>query len=135
VVARVCLSVVAVLAAAWLGLSLRNDQLVLGGLKSSVFAAAVPAPGPARDRFVNRAVGDLRDAQLLNPDRTPAVYEALVRSAADREAGARELARLARSYPQDALIWAVLLRVVSPQDPRAAEARTQLRILIPQRPR
>jgi hypothetical protein len=134
-IARVLLALAAVLAAAWLGLSLRNDQLTLDGLKGSVFAAAVPAPGPARDRIFNTAVRQLHDAQLLNPDKTPAVYEALLHSAADREAGAGELQKLARAYPDDALIWAVLLRVVRPEDPRAAEARARLQALIPRRPR
>lgn len=134
-VARFCLAGVAVLAAAWLGLSLRNDQLVLDGLKNSVYASVVPSPGPAKDRLINRTARQLHDAQLLNPDRTPAVYEALVRTAVNPQAGRRQLLELSRSDPGDAFVWAVILRAVSRSDPLAARARAHLAILIPQRPR
>ena len=132
---RACLAVAAVLAAAWLGLSLRNDQLTINGLKNSVFAAVTPSPGTARDRVIQRALREIHDAQLLNPDKTPAIYEALVLSARDREAAAQRLGELSRSYPKDTLVPAVVLRVLPPTDPRAAQARAQLQLLIPQRPR
>lgn len=135
VVCRICLGVVAVLAAAWLGLSLRNDQITINGLKNSIYAAATPSPGPAKDRLLESTLRDLRRAQLLNPDRTPAIYESLVQSGTDREAAAQRLAKLTRSYPEDAFAWAAILRVLPPSDPRAAEARSHLRSLIPQRPR
>jgi hypothetical protein len=134
-VARVCLGVAAALAAAWLGLSLRNDQLAIDGLKSSVFAAAAPSAGPVRERILERSLRQLHDAQLLNPDKTPAVYEGLVQTAQNREAGARKLTALARAHPDDAFYWAVLLKVVKPADPRSREARERLRMLIPRRPR
>lgn len=133
-VPRACLAVVAVLAAAWLALSLRNDQLAMDGLKTSVVTSTTPSPGTERDR-VRRSIRKLNDARLLNPDKTPAVYEALVQSALDREAAARKLSELSQSYPNDSFVWAAILRVVLPSDPRAAEARAHLRALIPQRPR
>lgn len=131
---RVILAVVAVVAAAWLALSLRNDQLTLNGFKTSVLAAAAP-PGPVRDRLIQRAVRDLHGARFMNPDITPATYEALVQGARDPEAGARRLVELSRSYPGDPYIWATILRLVRPSDPRAAQAQAHLRALIPQRPR
>lgn len=133
-VARACLAIVAVLAAAWLALSLRNDQLAISGLRAAVTGAAIP-PGPERNRLLGRSISELRDSQLLNPDTTPALYEALARSISDPSAGAQQLVELSRSYPKDALVWASILRVLPPSDPRVAEARAQLRILIPQRPR
>jgi hypothetical protein len=133
-IARVCLAVVAVLAAAWLGLSLRNHQLAQEGLRKSIYAV-VPPPGPSRDRLLRHAVQQLHDAQFLNPDKTPALYEGLLQSVQNHEAGVRKLAELARAYPDDALAWAVLLQAVAPSDPRAAQAQAHLRTLIPQRPR
>lgn len=133
-VPRACLAVVAVLAAGWLALSLRNDQLALNGFKTSVLAAAAP-PGPERDHLIQRAVRELHGARFMNPDMSPAIYEALVQGARDPDAGARRLVELSRSYPEDPYIWASILRLVRPSDPRAGEALAHLRALIPQRPR
>lgn len=133
-VARACLAVVAVLAAAWLALSLRNDQLALKGLKKTIVGASTPA-GPGRDRVIEGGIRDLREASLLNPDKTPAIYAALVESTTDREAATQRLVELSRSYPKDALVWAAIARALPSSDPRASEARARLRLLIPQRPR
>lgn len=124
---------VAVVAAAWLGLSLRNDLLTVRGIETAVGPALTSAPSdPNVRRAGERGTKQLRSAQLLNPDPTPSYYEAVVKVAlGQRENAVRTLRQLALEHPDDAFVWQAIVRLAPPNDPRSAEALARLRMLKP----
>jgi hypothetical protein len=106
---RLALCVVALLTAAWLGLSLRNAVLVNEGLLALLHAASHGAPlGASARGEAASAEQRLHDAGLLNPDRRPVAYEAMAMVQLGRPEGVTRLSELLRAHPAEPRGWAGL---------------------------
>ena len=120
---RVLVALVALVALAWLGVSLRGYDLYERGERLAFAEGASPAQ-------VDEAARLLEDARFLNPDTRPQLTKgALLASRGDareRREGLELLEEVARDEPDNVLVWGVLASVTRRLDPersRAARAR------------
>ena len=124
---RAAVLLVAVVAIAWLALSLGHARTV-----DRVRAvAADPHPAPAK---IEAALHDALAHRALDPDRAESLlYAAVLQIRAGRLAEARALLeRVVRSEPDTAQAWLLLARLTEQDDPqRSAQAQARLRELDP----
>jgi len=135
VLLRAGMAIVALIAAAWLALSLHNAVLT----KRAVVLTLSSTPRDtvhARHRYALEALQNARSARLLNPDRSLDVYAAVATWLLGRRAeSVRELDELGRAQPDDAFVWLSMLIVARGVDPvREARARARLAVLHPPAP-
>lgn len=112
---RVGVALVAVVAIAWFGVTLRDDHDLTqgqspprGGLPGLVANLKAPAA-------FNQRINRLRDTRFLNPDTTPDLQMATdyqLRSVGEDHAHALRIAEaVARSEPQNLNAWIVILSI------------------------
>jgi tetratricopeptide (TPR) repeat protein len=120
-VTRLCVAVVAGAFVAWFGVMERNLHLQERGVAAT-----------ARQDFA-RADDDFRRAKLLNPDTTPDLQRAYVRSASGRRDQAIARAQdVLRREPENRDAWGLLLGFVGDTRPALARrAHAELRRLNP----
>ena len=126
--ARVLIVVIALLALAWLGVSVRGYDLYEDGERLAF------APG-ARKAQVDEAARLLKDARFLNPDTRPLLTKgALLVARGGRRApeGVALLEEAVRREPDNVVAWAVLASATRRLDPeRSREARARADELSP----
>ena len=125
---RVLLVLLALLAGGWLVVQERAARA-----ESELEAIAFDPGGAPGPEPVARAEDLLRADRLLNPDRRPDLYEAVVlgRAGRTREAIA-VLRRTVAAEPENLEAWALLARAARTEDPAlAARARARQRELAP----
>jgi predicted Zn-dependent protease len=127
VVARISLLVIAVLALAWLGVLLRDQNV---GQAASQRLAHNPRLAPAE---VAREMKRLEDAELLNPDSSWQLSRGKHWLARKRPRRAvRVVESLLRSEPDNIDGWFIVYVATRPSDPRrAARARAEIKRLNP----
>jgi hypothetical protein len=103
---------VAVLAIAWLGVQLRNHDIIDG-----VSPALIGDPDLPRARF-ERDLDRLADARLLNPDPTWRMNRAIALLPRDPARAAAEAERVVRDEPDNATGWRILAATVRNRDPQ-----------------
>lgn len=130
VLLRAGMALVALLVAAWLGLSLRNAVLTNRVFRLAI-AASVPVRGgsaSARQSFARAAIDDAKRARLLNPDRVAEIYATAALAVLGRRAEAlHELDEIARVQPDNAYVWVAMASLSHGFD-RAREARANARL-------
>jgi hypothetical protein len=127
VLARAAVALIAVAAIGWLAVMERDARLYDRGL-----AAGGGLDDP---RTIAQAEADLREARLLNPDRTPDVARALVLFTTGRQDRAQALIEdVLRAEPDNLSAWGALGYANSGKDPAVDErVRRQVRRLDPLR--
>jgi hypothetical protein len=99
--ARAAVAVIALSVVAWLGVIERDNRLYDRGLAAG---GRLDAP-----KTIARAESDLREARLLNPDRTPDILRAVVLRTVRRPAAARALLNeVVRAEPDNLSAWTAL---------------------------
>ena len=107
---RPILALVAVLVIGWLAVMERDARLYDRGI-----AAGGSLDDPAT---IARAESDMRDARLLNPDRTPDLGLAVILNTTGRKAAARTvLEDIVRDEPDNLSAWDALDFVNDDRDP------------------
>ena len=120
------IALVAALVIAWLGVQLRNQDIIDG-----VSPALIGDPNLPRARF-ERDLDRLADARLLNPDPTWRVNAAIALVPHHPARAAAEAERVVRDEPDNATAWRVRLAALRGRDSRRRqEAWRELRRLDP----
>ncbi|HEY1597875.1 MAG TPA: hypothetical protein VGF74_20920 [Thermoleophilaceae bacterium] len=103
---RVAIAVVAVLVVAWLVIMERNTRLEASSLHA------------AGNHQIGKALGDLHDAQLLNPDTGPQLRRGLLYFTQGNAAATRTaLDGVVRKEPDNLQAWSGLLAISRQGDP------------------
>lgn len=124
---RLLLAAVALALVAWLAIDLRDSVLVTR-VQHVVFERS-PSAGA-----LGRGLADVRDAKLLNPDRSlPLSYEAeLFLLRGDTRGAVRVYQQMVQEEPKFAEAWFLLASVSAQVDPAlSARARAEVRRLDP----
>jgi hypothetical protein len=125
VIVRCSLVACALVVAAWLALSLRNNHLQAEGRELLKYGKK---PTPAQ---LAHAESVLEKAQRFNADRGPELGEGLVLAAADRkEQGLRVVEGVLKDEPDNLDAW-YYVYIVTPDKRRAQQALAHMRELDP----
>ena len=124
---RIALAVVALAAAAWLGIQ------AVGAHASAQLTDIAFAPGKISGPEQQHAASLLDQAERLNPDTRPELFRGVLRLRANDVAGAERIFEaVTKKEPENLEAWALIARTATGYDPElAARARSRLRVLAP----